>query len=577
MDDRQERTAARAGSKEIGLVARARQWTDRTALLDAGGAHTYGDLLQASEAVARGLLERLRARPGAEAAPDLRGAPRDLRGAPVPFLVPPDFSHVAVQWGIWRAGGMAVPLAVSHPPRELAYVLDDADPFLAVVHPSAEDRLKGLAAERGIALPTTTDLRGDEEHVDEAPPPEDRPSGERPPSLPEVGPDRAALMLYTSGTTGRPKGVVHTHRSLEAQMRALTRAWAWSRDDRILLVLPLHHLHGILNVLACALWSGAACRMHDGFDAAETWERIGDGSLSLFMAVPTIYHRLVRHWGDQTPEVQEAWSRGARNLRLMVSGSAALPVTLLHKWRRITDHTLLERYGMTETGMILSNPLHGVRRPGHVGQPLPGVEVRLVDGEGRPVPGEGADGGVQVRGETLFREYWRRPDATTEAFTVDGWFRTGDVARLEDGSYRLLGRRSVDILKSGGYKISALEIESVLLEHPAIAECAVVGVPDPEWGQVVSAALVPADDGAAGTETASGAEASPLDPSTLRAWAKERLAPYKVPSRFLVADELPRNAMGKVQKPEVAELFSPGRSPGSGRGRRDGDAGGPSP
>ncbi|MFP3947980.1 MAG: hypothetical protein ACLFWG_04565, partial [Longimicrobiales bacterium] len=135
MDDRQERTAARAGSKEIGLVARARQWTDRTALLDAGGAHTYGDLLQASEAVARGLLERLRARPGAEAAPDLRGAPRDLRGAPVPFLVPPDFSHVAVQWGIWRAGGMAVPLAVSHPPRELAYVLDDADPFLAVVHP----------------------------------------------------------------------------------------------------------------------------------------------------------------------------------------------------------------------------------------------------------------------------------------------------------------------------------------------------------------------------------------------------------------------------------------------------------
>lgn len=538
----------------IGLVARAAENPARTAILDPSGVHSYGDLLQDSERVARFLLDHL----GSE----------DLDEAPVAFLVPPGYEWVAVQWGIWRAGGMAVPLAVSHPPRELAYVLDDADPPLVLAHPSLSDRLREPAEERGLPLIPTTDplpgaLRDDRD-------PTRKDAGGPPPSpgLPRIPGKRGALMLYTSGTTGRPKGVVHTHESLEAQARALTRAWGWSPEDRILLVLPLHHLHGIMNVVFCALWSGASCRVHGGFDARETWERIGAGSLTLFMAVPTIYHRLALLWEEAAPEVQERWSRGGRAVRLMVSGSAALPVTLLEKWHSITGHTLLERYGMTETGMILSNPLHGERRPGHVGQPLPGMEVRLVGDQGRivsegvepvssePGGGEAArsepagdepagsepTGGVQVRGDTLFREYWRRPEATREAFTEDGWFRTGDVGRLEDGSYRLLGRRSVDILKTGGYKVSALEIESVLLEHPGVAECAVVGIPDPEWGQVVSAALVTPD----------GRE---LDPESLRAWAKERLAPYKVPSRILLLEALPRNALGKVQKPRVVELF----------------------
>lgn len=527
----------------IGLVTRAAAHPERTAILDRADHRSYGDLLRDSERIARLLLARL--------------GTADLDEAPVAFLVPPGYAWVAVQWGIWRAGGMAVPLAVSHPPRELAYVLDDAAPPLVVVHPDLRDRVRAPAEERDLPLIPTSDLLPGEPGQPPRGPDAARPPGETGlPALPDVPGSRGALMLYTSGTTGRPKGVVHVHESLEAQARALTRAWAWSEEDRILLVLPLHHLHGIMNVLFCALWSGASCRIHRGFDARETWDRIGAGSTTLFMAVPTIYHRLARLWEEESAEVQEQWSRGGRSARLMVSGSAALPVTLLEKWRAITGHVLLERYGMTETGMILSNPLHGERRPGHVGQPLPGMEVRLVDEEGRivadglePLEGEGSEqeptGGVQVRGGTLFREYWNRTEATREAFTEDGWFRTGDVGRLDDGSYRLLGRRSVDILKTGGYKVSALEIESVLLEHSGIDECAVVGVPEPEWGQVVSVALVPSN----GQEP---------DPERLREWAKERLAPYKVPSRFLLVEELPRNALGKVQKPRVLELFEAG-------------------
>jgi malonyl-CoA/methylmalonyl-CoA synthetase len=220
----------------------------------------------------------------------------------------------------------------------------------------------------------------------------------------------------------------------------------------------------------------------------------------------------------------------------MMSGSAALPLTTLHRWRAITGHTLLERYGMTETGMILSNPLHGVRRPGSVGTPLPGVEVRLVDGE------------VEVRGPGVFSEYWNRPADTRDAFR-DGWFRTGDVAVVEEGAYRLLGRTSVDIIKTGGYKVSALEIEDAIREHPAVADCAVIGVADDEWGQRVCAVVERRGTAA-------------LTLAQLREMLKERLAPYKVPRELRLVDALPRNAMGKVNKPALSATAEP--SPPSG-------------
>ncbi len=224
----------------------------------------------------------------------------------------------------------------------------------------------------------------------------------------------------------------------------------------------------------------------------------------------------------------------------MVSGSAALPVSVLAKWQSISGHTLLERYGMTEIGMALSNPLDGERRPGFVGLPLPGMAVRLVDEAGQVIEEEGRPGEIQVRGPTVFPEYWNRPEATRQAFR-DGWFCTGDISVKEDGYYRLLGRSSVDIIKTGGYKVSALEIEEVLRTHPAIGECAVVGVEDLEWGERVCAAVV--------------CREGVLTLETLRAWAKDRLALYKVPSRLLLLEDLPRNVMGKVTKPAVQDLF----------------------
>ncbi|HEU4560982.1 MAG TPA: acyl-CoA synthetase [Longimicrobium sp.] len=496
-------------SSELPLVSRARAHPNSVALVDAAGGHTYAALLDASARVAAALL----------------GGVGDLAEGRVCFLVPPSFEYAAVQWGVWRAGGIAVPLAVSHPPAELEYAIGDADAAIVVAAPQFAEVLRPLAVAHGARFITT----------DEA-------LAATPRELPAVDEQRRAMMLYTSGTTGRPKGVVWTHANFRAQVETLTQAWEWRADDRTLLVLPLHHVHGIVNVVGCALWNGATCEVQAKFDANAVWARIESGELTVFMAVPTVYGRLIAAWEAAEPARRERMSAACRDLRLMVSGSAALPVSTLERWREISGHTLLERYGMTEIGMALSNPLHGERRPGSVGVPLPRVEVRLVDEDGSEVE-PGTPGEIEVRGPGVFLEYWRRPEATAEAFRDGRWFRTGDVAVVEDDYYRILGRRSVDIIKTGGYKVSALEIEEVLRTHPAVAECAVVAVPDTEWGERVCAAV----------ETRDG---SPMTLDDLLPWARERLAPYKLPRALQVVDALPRNAMGKVMKPEVAKRFS---------------------
>jgi malonyl-CoA/methylmalonyl-CoA synthetase len=498
---------------ELPLIARARRHAERTAILAAEGTFTYRDLLDASARVAACLL----------------GGRSDLEEARVAFLVPPGFRHVAVQWGIWRAGGIAVPLAVSHPPPELEYVIHDAAAESVVVHPEFTGVMSAARSPPNVRTVTSSEAVN------------------TPPLslLPDVAEGRRAMMVYTSGTTGKPKGVVTTHANIAAQVTSLITAWEWRPDDWILLVLPLHHVHGIINVVTCALWAGARCEMLAKFDAEPVWSRIAARELTLFMAVPTIYSKLIGAWESATPERRRAWSAGcaAPRMRLMVSGSAALPVQRLERWREISGHVLLERYGMTEIGMALSNPLHGERRPGFVGTPLPGVEVRLVGETGQPVA-PGTPGEIEVRGATVFLEYWRRPEATRDAFR-DGWFRTGDVAVLDAGAYRILGRSSVDIIKTGGYKVSALEVEEVLRTHPAIAECAVVGVADPEWGERVCVAVEPR-----------GGRERELTLAALQSWARERLAPYKVPRALRSVTALPRNAIGKVTKHDVAKLFT---------------------
>ena len=497
----------------IPLIARAERHGRRTAVVESQGHFTYNDLLHASSHVATALL-----------------ADRDdLQEERIAFLFTPGFPWVAVQWGIWRAGGIAVPLPLNSTRSELEYFINDTEASTLVFDAQAESLLAPIATARGIRAlsydPVATC---------------------QPTDLPNIGSERRAMILYTSGTTSRPKGVVTTHANNTAQIESLVEAWEWSADDHVLLFLPLHHVHGIINVVSCALWSGAACEMMPRFDANLVWERIALGGLTLFMAVPTIYVKLIAAWDAAAPERRAALRRACGPLRLMVSGSAALPVSTLERWKEISGHTLLERYGMTEIGMALSNPLKGERVPGSVGTPLPSVEVQLVGGNGEPVE-PGTPGEIEVRGPSVFTEYWGKPEATRDVFR-NGWFRTGDTAVVKNGTYRILGRTNIDILKTGGHKVSALEIEETLRAHPAIAECAVVGVPDPEWGERVAAALV-LHDGEA------------LDLPSLRTWAKEFLAAHKLPSRLLVLEALPRNAMGKVMKPAVAAMFQSGSDP----------------
>lgn len=489
------------------LIARALQHDGRTAVVDTQGSFTYNDLLDASSRVATVLLD----------------GRTSLGEERVAFLLGPGFPWVAVQWGIWRSGGVAVPLPLDAARPELEYIIEDTGASALLFDAEAESLIAPLAAARNLrALPFETLL------------------ARQPAELPDISGEQRAMILYTSGTTSRPKGVVTTHDNIAAQIMSLVGAWEWSADDRILLCLPLHHVHGIINVVSCALWAGAACEMQSRFDANTVWERIYGGNITLFMAVPTIYFKLIAAWEAAPPERRAALSQACGKLRLMVSGSAALPVATLQRWKEISGHTLLERYGMTEIGMALSNPLRGKRVPGCVGAPLPGVEVQLVDERGKPVA-PGTPGEIEVRGPSVFAGYWDKPEATRNAFR-DGWFCTGDTAVVENGVYRILGRTSIDILKTGGHKVSALEIEEALRGNPAIAECAVVGILDAEWGERVAAALV----------LKAG---HTIDLPSLRGWAKEFLAPYKVPSRLLVLDSLPRNAMGKVMKPAVVAMF----------------------
>ena len=491
----------------VPIVDRVAARGDRVAVVDPGGESTFGQLDEA----ARILAATLR---------DGRG---DLGGARIAVLAEAGRDFVVAMLGCWDAGAVAVPLHPPYPQTELDYVVSDADARTIVCSARHREIAEQLAANSGLRVVDLGDVGRPSETAPVAP----------------VEPVRPALMIHTSGTTGRPKGVVHTHGSIAAQVDALLEAWAWSEDDRILLVLPLNHVHGLVNVTLCALAAGACCEAPGGFDAEATWSRLAAGDLTLFMAVPTIYARLIATWEAADEETRERWSAGARRLRLMVSGSAALPVSTLERWREITGHVLLERYGMTELGMALSNSLDR-RVPGHVGESLPGVEVRLVDDAGTEVA-DGTPGELLVRGPGVFLEYWRRPDATTDAFT-DGWFRTGDVAVHEPDGFRMLGRLSVDIIKSGGEKVSALEVEEVFRTHPGVADCAVVGIEDPQWGERVCVAVV-RSPGA--TEEA----------EALRAWGKQRLAPAKVPSRFAFVDALPRNSMGKTVKTDVKQLF----------------------
>ncbi|MBK6695679.1 MAG: AMP-binding protein [Myxococcales bacterium] len=477
-------------------------------IVDASGAHRYEDVAERSQRIAGAL--------GARAV-----QPADR----VALLLLPTAEFVSAFFALLRLGACVVVLSPLHPPPEMRAMLDDAGVGLVLTESALLAHLGEAAIGRRVVR--LEDLSSGA-------------SGEGP-LAPSARKD--ALQLYTSGTTGRPKGAILTHENLATQQRLLRDAWAFSEADVLLHALPLHHMHGLVIALMTALGSGASVRMLPRFDARVVWDSFAQ--VSVFMGVPAMYTRLVEAFHAADGATQTRWREGARGLRLATSGSAALPVPVADAWEAIAGSIPLERFGMTEIGVGLTNPLAPEeRRRGFCGVPLPTVEARVVDDAGV----DSDTGELWIRGPSVFGGYFGREEENRKAFVADPlggapWFRTGDTVLRDTaagGAFRVLGRTSVDILKSGGYKLSALEIEGIILELGAVAAVAVVGVPDPRWGERVVACIVPAE----------GRE-SECDANTVREHVKHKLAPYKCPKDVILLAELPRNALGKVVKPEL--------------------------
>ncbi|XP_051166103.1 malonate--CoA ligase ACSF3, mitochondrial isoform X2 [Leptopilina boulardi] len=484
----------------VPVFKHATQFGDKTALRDMHGDYTYRGIFLSAKQFANELNK-------------LFGEGQQER---VAFLMPNDASYVIVQWACWISGQIAVPLSDQHPPSVLDYYISDADAKVIITTMEYLPLLESVAERSKRRLIVFDDvLRVSAMKVDGKI--ENKAEHEFENSL-DAGVkgnfynNSNAMFIYTSGTTSKPKGVVLSHKNLQAQVNSLVTAWNYNNKDIILHTLPLNHMHGIVNLLLCPLYVGARCIMLPRFESSSVWSQLiainlqSSERTNVFMAVPTIYMKLIQDYeqlfSKQSKIREYIYNVCSTKIRLMVSGSAPLPKPIFDRWEKITGHRLLERYGMSETGMTLSNPLDGERIPGTVGTPLPGVEVRITKSEAQSgsdtavlVHGtseksnvvlkssDPVSGDLQIKGPTVFKEYWKRPDVTAKSFTSDGWFKTGDTVQYENGIYKILGRTSIDIIKSGGYKVSALEVETVILGHPDIIDCAVVGISDSTWGQ----------------------------------------------------------------------------------------------
>jgi len=533
----------------------AYQWPNKIAVIDKSGEHTYSSIFNSSIALSK-ILDK-----------SLHGEVQER----VAILCPNDASYVIAQWASWMSGQIVVPLSPHHPSSMLTYFLNDSDSKVILTTSQFEDIVRPLAEnleQKYLLL---------EEHITLNFKPLGKTSFEENEKVEMLSINSNindeqyfnsnAMIIYTSGSTGPPKGVLLTHKNLNSQINCLKIAWGWTNKDVILHALPLNHIHGIVNALMCPLYSGAKCVMLPKFNAADVWtwllavEQYYGYRVNMFMGVPTMYVKLIENY-EKTYEkndrmVEYVKAVCSQKIRLMVSGSAPLPSTLFNRWEQITGHKLLERYGMSEIGMALSNHLNGERKPGFVGQPLPGVNVRiikddmiLVEGNDKNVKivnppnldkDEGLIGNLQIKGENVFKEYWRKPESTKKEFTEDGWFKTGDTVEYVDDSFKILGRTSIDIIKTGGYKVSALFVETIMLQNKAIKDIAVVGLPDSTWGQRIGALIVMNE------QNQNNIEPKKLK-KELKSWAEILLPAYSIPSVIKIVEEVPRNALGKVDK-----------------------------
>ncbi len=460
-----------------------------------------------------GLLVSLGVQPGDRVAVQVRKSPQAL------FLY----------LGCLRAGAVYLPLNDAYQRFEIDYFLGDATPRLFVCRPQIRELAAELAAKTGVRHLLELDDEGRGNLVDGAASQPDTFT-----TLMRAGDDLAAL-LYTSGTTGRSKGAMLSHRNLVSNAEVLHRAWRFQPGDRLLHMLPIFHVHGLFVAIHCSLLNGTPMFFEPKFDAKRACALLPGATV--FMGVPTYYVRLLAEPGF-TREL-------CANIRLFVSGSAPLLKETFDEFKTRTGHTILERYGMTEGNMFTSNPYDGERRGGTVGFPLPGVSIRIADDENRPIK-VGEIGQIQVKGENVFRGYWHMPEKTREEFTPDGFFKTGDMGKSDADGYISIIGRSKDLIISGGLNVYPKEIEEVIDAMPGVVETAIVGVPHPDFGEAVIAAVVRQDN----------EQGAALNEAGIIGALKGVLANFKVPKRVHFVESLPRNSMGKVQKSILRKQYS---------------------
>ena len=491
------------------IFSSLKDYAKKTALLSNGIEYQYADIDLYSDKVCYFLNNNF----------------RFGKGERVVVLLKPGFHFVSTIYGIWKAGAIAVPIYTESPENLIRYYIDDLQTKFVIYDRDLFDFYDDKSFDLGLELLEIQYFNKYQLENDI-----------------ELSFCEDALIIYTSGTTGNPKGVVISHQNLEAQICSMQKAWEWSNKDTIMNVLPLHHVHGLINALICPLYCGAKIIFLNKFNPEQVLKTLTDSDVNVFMAVPTIYSKLIAAFENFNPEEQRLCTDSLSKFRLMVSGSAALSSLIFENWERISGHKLLERYGMTEIGMALSNPLHGKRKIGYVGQAMPNVKVRLFDTENnKKITEEDHSGEIQVKGPNVFKSYWNRKEESITSFTSDSWFKTGDFGIVEDGYYKILGRISSDIIKSGGYKISAIEIEERIRKEPSVIDAAVVGLEDEEWGEIVAVCVITANLN--------------LDIDLIKQKMREDLSSYKIPRRWLLLEDFPRNAMGKVLKKELKKYF----------------------
>lgn len=428
--------------------------------------------------------------------------------------------------GTIRAGLVFHPLNPAYTDDELFFFLQDASPGLLVCDSRREAVMLGFCRRVGAIRLRTLDAGGTGTLMQGAQ--ECSPEF----ATAQTCPDDLAALVYSSGTTGKPKGIMLSHGNLVENVSVLVSYWGFSASDCLLHVLPIFHVHGLFVAIGCVLMSGSKMRWVTGFDINSVLSNLPHSTV--MMGVPTYYTRLLAE--------PRFTAQSCQTIRVFISGSAPLLADTFTEFERRTGHAILERYGMTETGMNTSNPLHGLRRAGTVGLPLPGVEVRICGPDNRVLP-ENEVGELQVRGMNVFRGYWNLPEETARDFTADGFFKTGDLALVDEQGYVSIVGRAKDLVISGGLNVYPKEIELLIDEIPGVKESAVIGLADPDFGEVVVAVVIP-DNG------------STLSAARIRHLIGERAAKFKVPKRIIFLEELPRNAMGKVQKDVLRKRFS---------------------